>query len=67
MVSIATTTVLLPGLACVVFGLSVLSIGGGGFAVQPANTVNDAVTMISNVRQVALRLAPELTVRTLPR
>src|SRR5690242_5943668 len=61
MSSMATTTVFLPGLAGVVFGLSVLSIGGGGFAVQLASTVVEAAMMIS----IARRIAPVLTCRTL--
>jgi hypothetical protein len=66
MSSMATTTVFLPGLAGVVLGLSVDSIGGGGFAVHPASTATEVTAITSIPRTVARRLAPELTFGTLP-
>src|SRR5690349_20683763 len=50
MSSTATTTELLLGLAAVVFGLSVLSIGGGGFAVHSVPTARMVATKISTAR-----------------
>jgi hypothetical protein len=60
MVSSATTTVVSAGLTGVVFGLSVLSMGGGGFAAQLLIKVSTA-TAGNNVRHAARFPAPTFT------
>ncbi|BDT95999.1 hypothetical protein IFM12275_59750 [Nocardia sputorum] len=60
MVSSATTTVVSAGLTGVVFGLSVLSMGGGGFAAQLLIKVSTA-TVGNNVRHAARFPAPTFT------